>query len=187
MSRHRKKYYLPRDCPSNRRIRRVLSHVAPTGRQGSMLFLTFPTGPFPAGTVMGWWPEPPDGGDKQEHHATLSQHMRFGVPTQPVGMGARQVHRHANLARHPCDTCVILFSPRPFERVAAITPVRVLHLKSVLHGILVPHPARGDRYPLLWRGWAASPTPLRYLDIPPSSDLDPLRCLRMCTWEFDYA
>ena len=171
-----------RDCPSNRRIRRVLSHVAPTGRQDAVLLLTFSKGSFPAGTVMGW-PEPP-GGDKQEH-ATLSKHMRFGVPTHPVGMDARPVHRHANLARHPCNTCVVLFSPRPSERVAAITPTRVLHLTSVLHGILVPHPVRGDRYPLLWRGWADSSTPLCYLDIPPSSDLDPLWCLRMYTWEYD--
>ena len=111
--------------------------------------------------------------------------MRFGVPTQPVGMDARQVHRHANLATHPCNTRVILFSPRPSERVGAITPARVLRLTSVLHGILVPHPVRGDRYPLLWRGWSDSSTPLRYLDIPPSSDLDPLWCLRMCTWEYD--
>ena len=67
-----------RDCPSNRRIRRVLSHIAPIGRQDAMLLLTFPKGPFPAGTVMGW-PEPPEG-DMQEH-ATFSQHMCFGVPT----------------------------------------------------------------------------------------------------------
>ena len=106
-----------------------------------MLFLTFPKGSFPAGTAMAW-PEPPDG-DKQEHSA-FSQHMRFGIPTQPVGMDARQVHRHANLAKHPCNTHVILFSPRPSGRVAAITPARVLHLTSVLHGILVPHPVRGD-------------------------------------------
>ena len=129
------------------------------------------------------WPEYLDG-DKQEH-AVFSQHMRFGVPTQPVGMDPRQVHRHANLATHPCNTSVILFSPRPFERVRAITPARILRLTSVLHGILVPHPVRGDRYPLLWRGWSDSSIPLRYLDIPPSSDLDPLWCLRMCTWEYD--
>ena len=47
----------------------------------------------------------------------FSQHMRFGIPTQPVGMDARQVHRHTNLATHPCNTNVILFSPRPSERV----------------------------------------------------------------------
>ena len=64
----------------------------------------------------------PGWGDTQEH-ATLSQHMRFGIPTQPVGMDARQVHRHANLANHhPCNTRVILFSPHPPGRVEAITP-----------------------------------------------------------------
>ena len=56
---------------------------------------------------------------------------------------------------------------------------------SVLHGVLVPHPVRGDRYPLLWRGWADSSTPLRYSDIPSSSNLDPLQCLKMCAWEYD--
>ena len=50
-----------RDRPSNRRIRRVLSQIAPTGRQEAMLLLTFPTGPFPAGTAMGW-PESPEAG-----------------------------------------------------------------------------------------------------------------------------
>ena len=37
-----------RDCPSNRRIRRILSHIAPVGRQDAMLLLSFPKGPFPA-------------------------------------------------------------------------------------------------------------------------------------------
>ena len=171
-----------RDRPSNRRMRRALSHIAPAGERDSMLLLTFPSGSFPAGTVMGW-PESPED-DKQEH-AKFSRHMCFGVPTQPVGMGARQVHRHANLAKHPCNTRVILFSPRPSARVTAITPARILHLTSVLHGILVPHPVRGDRYPLLWRGWADSSYRLRYSDIPSSSSLDPLRCLKMCTWEYD--
>ena len=134
-----------------------------------MLLLTFPSGSFPAGTVLGWT-ESPEGG-KQEH-AKFSQHMCFGVPTQPVGMDARQVNRHANLAKHPCNTRVILFSPRPSARVAATTPARILHLTSVLHGTLVPHPARGDRYPLLWRGWADSSCTLRYSDIPSSSSLD---------------
>ena len=31
-----------RDCPSNQRIRQVLSHVAPVGRQDAMLLITFP-------------------------------------------------------------------------------------------------------------------------------------------------
>ena len=48
-----------------------------------MLLLTFPSGSFPAGTVMGW-PESPEG-DKQEH-AKFSQHRCFGVPTQPAGI-----------------------------------------------------------------------------------------------------
>ena len=94
-----------------------------------MLLLIFPSGSFPAGTVMGW-PESPED-DKQEQ-AKLSQHMCFGVPTQPVGMDARQVNRHANLAKHPCNTCVVLSPPRPSARVAAITPARILHLTSVL-------------------------------------------------------
>ena len=100
-----------------------LPHTTPIGVFG-MLLLTFPSGSFPAGTVMGW-PESPED-DKQEH-AKFSQHTCFGVPTQPVGMDARQVNRHANLAnKHSCNTSVILFSPRPSERAAAITPARVL-------------------------------------------------------------
>ena len=63
-----------------------------------------------------------------------------------LGVGARQVNRHANLAKHPCNTRVILFSPRPSARVAAIALARMLHLTSVLHGTLVPHQVRGDRY-----------------------------------------
>ena len=66
----------------------ILSHIAPIGRQDAMLLLTFPKGSFPAGTVMGW-PESPE--DSKQEHATFSQHMCFGVPTQPVGMDARQV------------------------------------------------------------------------------------------------
>ena len=69
-----------------------------------MLLLAFPKkGPFPAGTAMGW-PESPEG-DKQEHATFPSQHMCFGVPTQPVvgGMDARQVNRHANLPKNPCN------------------------------------------------------------------------------------
>ena len=142
-----------RDRPSNRRIRRILSQTAPAGGRDAMLLLTFPSGSFPAGTALGW-PEPPED-DKQEH-AKFSQHMCFGVPTQPVGMDARQVNRHANLAKHPCNTRIVLFSPRPSARVAAITPARIHRLTSVLHGTLAPHPTRGDRYHLLWRGWADS-------------------------------
>ena len=71
-----------RDRPSNRRIRRILSQTAPTGGRDAMLLLTFPSRSFPAGTVQGW-PESPED-DKQEH-AEFSQHMCFGVPTQPVG------------------------------------------------------------------------------------------------------
>ena len=170
-----------RDRPSNRRIRRILSQIAPAGGRDAVLLLTFPSGSFPAGTVMGW-PESTED-DKQEH-AKFSQHMCFGVPTQPVGTDARQVNRHANLAKHPCNTRVILFSPRPSARVAAITQARILHLMSVLHGTLVPHPDRGDRYPLLWRGWADSSYTLRYSDIPSSFSLDPLRCIKMCAWEY---
>ena len=111
--------------------------------------------------------------------------MRFGVPTQPPAMESRQISRHANLATHPCNTQVILFSPRPSEQAEAITPERIYHLTSVLQGILVPHRTRGDRFPLLWRKWSDSSLPLRFTDIPPTSVLDPLGCIKLCMWEWD--
>ena len=162
-----------RDRPTNRRVRRVLAQRAPHDSQDAMMvLLTFPSRSFPAGTVSGW-PESPDADDQE--HPKLSMHVRFGVPTQPSAMDPRQVNRHANLATHPCNTQVILFSSRPSNQAAAITPERVYHLTSVLHGILVPHQSRGDRFPLLWRNWSDSSLPLRFTDIPPSSVLDPLR------------
>ena len=181
-----------RDCPSNiigasaesiRTLRPSAGKI-----QDVMLLLTFPKGTFPAGAVMGW-PEPPEG-DMQEH-ATFShqhqQHMCFGVPTQPVGMDARQVHRHTNLAKHPCTRALYCphHAPPSVWRLSRQHGYFTSRPCYYTAGILVPHPARCDRYPLLWRGWADSSTPLRYLDIPHSSDLDPLRCLRMCTWEYD--
>ena len=95
-----------------------------------MILLTFPGRSFPAGIVSGW-PESPDV-DEQEH-PKFSLHIRFGVPTQPSAMDPRRVNRHANLAVHPCNTQVVLFSPRPSDRAAAITPERVYHLTSVLN------------------------------------------------------
>ena len=163
-----------RDHPSNRRIRRVLSQLAPTDRQDAMLLRTFPSRSFPAGTATGWH-EPPEG-SKQEH-PKFSLHMRFGVFTQPSSMDPGRVNRHANLAVHPCNTRVILFSHRPSARAAAITPDRAYHLTSILHGTLVPHQTRGDRFPLLWRGWPDSFLPLR-LHVP-------LRCTKLCMWERD--
>ena len=147
-----------RDRPSNRRIRRVLSQRAPHDSQDAMILLIFPGRSFPAGTVSGW-PESPDASEQE--HPKFSLHMRFGVPTQPSAMGPRRVNRHANLAVHPCSTLVIWFSPRPSDRAAAITPERVYHLTSVLHGILVPHQSRGDQFLLLWRRWSGSSLPLR--------------------------
>ena len=38
----------------SRFVRRILSHSAPVGGRDAMLFITFPRGSFPAGTVMGW-------------------------------------------------------------------------------------------------------------------------------------
>ena len=77
-----------------------------------MLLLTFPSGYFPTGTVMGW-PESPED-DKQEH-AKFSQQMCFGVLTQPVGMDARQVGRHANLANTRV-TRASYYPPRALQR-----------------------------------------------------------------------
>ena len=171
-----------RDRPTNRRMRRVLSQRVPHDSQDAMILLTFPGGSFPAGTVLGW-PESPDT-DEQEH-PKFSMHVRFGVPTQPSAMDPRQVNRHVNLVTHPCNTQAILFSSRPSDQAAAITPERVYHLTSVLNGILVPHQSRGDRFPLLWRKWSDSSLPLRFTDIPPSSVLDPLRCVKLCIWEWD--
>ena len=39
-------------------------------------------------------------------------------------MDARQVNRHANLAKNPCNTRVILFSPRPLPRAWRPSPQR---------------------------------------------------------------
>ena len=150
-----------RDRPTNRRVRRVLAQRAPGDSQHAMVLLTFPGRSFPAGTIRGW-PESPDA-DEQEH-PEFSMHMRFGVPTQPLAMDSRQVNRHANLATHPCNTQVIVFSPRPSDQAEAITPERIYHLTSVLKGILVPHRTRGDRFPLLWRKWSDSSLPLRFTD-----------------------
>ena len=108
-----------RDRPANRRVRRALAQRAPGDSQDAMILLTFPGQSFPAGTVLGW-PESPDA-DEQEH-PKFSMHVRFGVPTQPSAMDPRQVNRHANLAKHPCNTQVILFSPRPSDQAGAITP-----------------------------------------------------------------
>ena len=171
-----------RDRPTNRRVRRVLAQRAPGDNHHAMVLLTFPGRSFPAGTIRGW-PESPDA-DEQEH-PKFSMHMRFGVPTQPPAMESRQINRHANLATHPCNTQVILFSPRPSEQAEAITPERIYHLTSVLQGILVPHRTRGDRFPLLWRKWSDSSLPLRFTDIPPTSVLDPLGCIKLCMWEWD--
>ena len=174
-----------------RRVRRALAQRAPGDSQDAMVLLTFPGQSFPAGAVLGW-PESPDA-DEQEHHPKLSMHVRFGVPTtttQPSAMDPRQINRHANLAKHPCNTQVILFSPRPSDQAGAITPERLHHLTSVLHGVLVctmyvPHRPRGDRFPLLWRKWSGSSLPLRFTDIPPTSALDPLGCVKLCIWEWD--
>ena len=151
------------DRPTNRRVRRALAQRAPRDSQDAMILLTFPDRSFPAGTISGW-PESPDT-DKQDH-PSFSMHMRFGVPTQPPAMDPRQVNRHANLAKHPCNTRVILFSSRPSDQATAITPERVYHLTSVLHGILIPHQSRGDRFLILWRKWSDSSLPLRFADIP---------------------
>ena len=171
-----------RDRPTNRRVRRALAQRAPRDSQDAMILLTFPDRSFPAGTISGW-PESPDT-DEQEH-PKFCMHVRFGVPTQPPAMDPRQVNRHANLAKHPCNTRVILFSSRPSDQATAVTPERVYHLTSVLHGILIPHHSRGDRFPLLWRKWSDSSLPLRFIDIPPTSVLDPLGCVKLCIWEWD--
>ena len=80
-----------RDCPSNRRIRRVLLHVAPVGGQDARLFLTFPIGSFPCGDgngvagTSGWCarsnrlyydrrPTPP------QSHPDLIQSIAFHIP-----------------------------------------------------------------------------------------------------------
>ena len=137
-----------RDRPSNRRIRQVLSQRAPHDSQGAMVLLTFPGISFPAGTVSGW-PESPDA-DEQEH-PKFSLRMRFGVPTQPSAMDPRRVNWHVNLAVHPCNTRVILFSPRPSDRAAAIMPERVYHpgmWECDADVIPLPPPLDGDKSPV---------------------------------------
>ena len=127
--------------------------------------------------------------DGKLEHPKCFLHIRFGVlTTQPSSMDPGRVNRHAYLAVNPCNTRVLLFSPWPSARVAAITPGRVYHhLMSVLHGALVPHQTRGDRFPLLWRGWSDSSLLLRLLNIPPSSAWTPSDASSyvLCMWEHD--
>ena len=142
------------------------------------ILLTFPSSTFPAETVRGW-PESPD--DDHHPHNRDSLHERFGVPAQPAKMNPHMVNIHTSFATNPCNTCAILFTPQPTTRVNSIPPSRIHCLKSILQGTLVPNKTRGDRYALLlWRQWSSGSTQLRYIDIPTSSSLDPLICLRDC-------
>ena len=153
----------------------LLHHVRVTVRPPS-------SNTFPAGTVRGW-PESPD--DDHHQHNQFSLHERFGVPTQPTKMNPHMVNRHVSFAIHPCNTCVILFTPQSATRVNSISPSSIHRLSSILRGTLVPNKARGDRHALLWRRWSSDSTQLRYIDIPTSSSLDPLMCIRDCMWEHD--
>ena len=171
-----------RDKPSNRKIRSRLSRISSAAHHHAHILLTFPSNTFPAGTVRGW-PESPD--DDHRQHNRFSLHERFGVPTQPVKMDPHMANRHISLATHPCNTRVIFFTPQPTTRVNSVPPSSAHRLSSILQGSLVPNKTRGDRYALLWRQWSSDSTQLRYIDIPTSSALDPLMCIRDCIWEQD--
>ena len=168
-----------RDKHSNRKRRNRLLRISSAAHHHTHILLAFPSNTFPAETVRGWWPESPDDSDHHQHNR-YSLHARFGVPTQPAKMNPHMANRHASFATHPCNTHVTLFTPQPITRANSISPSRIHRLSAILQGTLVPNKTRGGRYALLWRQWPSDPTQLRCTDIPTSSSLGPLMCIRDC-------